>query len=160
MSGVEAEGYTKVVHKLYNKAFHEFEDERISNANVRFSEKHTCTAEEAGAYGFIFTTITKPADEQLRLIYLNFGSNDPDNPAVLIIDQAGGTSRLLPEGQVDAIIVPPLGAVGNPYVKIATLKDPIHILEGKITFRVENPVAGVDYFLSLWGDENKPQIDP
>lgn len=160
MAGIEAEGYTKVVHKLYNKAFHEFEDERISNANVRFSEIHTCTAEEAGAYGFTFTKITKPADEQLRLIYLNFWSNDPDNSAVLIIDQAGGTSRLLPQGQVDAIIVSPLGGDGNPYVKLATLKDPIHVLEGEITFRVIGATAGRDYGLSLWGDENKPQIDP
>ena len=160
MGGIEAEGYTKVVHKLYNKAYHEFEDERLPNANVRFSEKHVCTAQEAGAYGFIFTELIKPAEDQLRLIYLNFWSKDPDNPAQLIIDQAGGTSRLLPEGQVDAIMVPPLGTAGNPCILKGTYKNPIHILEGTITFRVQNPVDGVEYGLSIWGDENRPQVDP
>lgn len=80
MAGEEIEGYTKVVQKEYNKAFHEFQDARISNANVRFSTKHTVAAEEAGAYGAIIATITIPAGQQLRLIYLNFWSKDPDHP--------------------------------------------------------------------------------
>lgn len=145
MSGVEAEGYTKVVHKLYNKAFHEFEDERISNANVRFSEAIEVT--EDGA----ITTITIPAGQQLRLIYLNFAITQGEGR--LIIEQANGTSHALPDGQVDCL--------GTPYNRLATLKDPIHILEGTVTFKI----AGVGYegaigSLSLWGDQNKPQIDP
>jgi len=160
MAGIEAEGYTKIEKKLYNKAFHEFEDERIPNANVRFSEKHVCTAEEAGAYGFIFTTVTIPAGKQLRLLYLNFWSKDTENPAQLMITQAGGTSHLLPEGQVDALMVPPLGGCGNPSIQHGTLTKPIHILEGTVTFQMQNPIAGAEYGLSLWGDANAPQIDP
>jgi len=161
MTGNEMEGYTKTVKKLYNKAFHEFEDERISNANVRFSTKHTVTPEEAGAYGALLTTITIPAGQQLRLIYLNFWSKDPDNPGQLVIAQTGGTSHALPDGQVDAIMVPPVGdSSKNPHVMLGTLKDPIHILEGTVTFTLQNPTAGVEYGLSFWGDVNSPQIDP
>ncbi|MBA7493682.1 hypothetical protein ES702_04244 [subsurface metagenome] len=161
MAGEEVEGYTKVVQKEYNKAFHEFQDARISNANVRFSTKHVVTAQEAGAYGAILTTITIPDGQQLRLIYLNFWSKDPENPGQLVIAQTGGTSHALPDGQVDAIMVPPVGSPGkNPHVMLGTSKDPIHILEGTVTFTLQNPTAGVEYGLSFWGDQNSPQIDP
>lgn len=154
-SGMEMEGYTKFVKKLYNKAFYEFEDERIPNANVRFSDKHVCTEEEAGAYGFVFATITVPAGYQLRLLYLNFWTKDPKNPGQLIITQSGGTAHGLPAGQVDAIMVPGLGR----YIYKGSLESPIHILEGTVTFQVQNPVAGEEYGLSFWGDQNKPQVE-
>ncbi len=159
MSGMEMEGYTKVVQKKYNKAFYEFEDARIPNANVRFSTKHTITPEEAGAYGAVLTIITIPAGMQLRLLYLNFWSKDTENPAQLIITQSGGTAHALPEGQVDALMVPALGLGGpNPLVIQGTLEAPIHILEGTVTFQLQNPTAGAEFGLSLWGDQNKPQI--
>lgn len=152
MSGVEAEGYTKVVHKKYNKAFDEFEDERISNANVRFSEKVT------GAYGAVagqdVTTITVPAGLQLRLIYLNFWCKDPDEYAQLVIEQTGGTSHGLPDGQVDAI----MASKGVPYTKLGTLENPVHILEGTVKFTIQNPKEGAEYGLSIWGDQNRSQI--
>lgn len=152
---VEVEGYTKVVHKLYNKAYYEFEDDRIPNANVRFSEKVTVTAAEAGAYGKVITVIVIPAGQQLRLMYLNFWTKDPENPGQLIITQAGGTAHALPEGQVDAIMVPALGR----FTLQGSLKKPIHILEGTVTFQLQNPTAGEEYGISFWGDMNKPQIE-
>lgn len=159
MSGVEAEGYTKVVHKKYNKAFYEFEDERIPNANVRFSEKVEGAAppygEEATATQTI-VAITIPAGEQLRLLYLNFWSKDTENPAQLVITQAGGTAHGLPEGQVDALMIP---AGGNPIILQGTLQKPVHILEGTVTFALQDPTTGAEYSLSFWGDQNAPQVE-
>lgn len=155
MSGVEAEGYTKVVHKKYNKAFYEFEDARIPNANVRFSEKFVIPADHTGDY--TITTIVIPAGQQLRLIYLNFfavGEGLGMDP-VLLIEQAGGTSHALPEGKVDAIKAPDQ--------KRGTYENPIHILEGTVTFKIQSPVVayeGLELALSFWGDSNAPQIDP
>jgi len=141
----EVEGYTKSVKKLYNKGFHEFEDERLPNANVRFSEKFTLTGDQT------LTTITIPAGQQLRLIYLNWWCQE--GTPILIIEQAGGTSHLLPEGQVDAIKA--------DAQKHGTYVNPIHVLEGTVTFKVEGvEYEGAEVALSLWGDMNSPQIDP
>ncbi|GAI41189.1 unnamed protein product, partial [marine sediment metagenome] len=138
-------GYTKSVKKLYNKGFHEFEDERIPNANVRFSEKFTVT--EDGT----LTTITIPAGQQLRLIYLNWWCLE--GTAILVITQAGGTAHGLPDGQVDAI--------PSDAQKHGTYKNPIHILEGTVTFEIQGVgYEGAEVGLSVWGDANSPQIDP
>ena len=156
MTGIEIEGYTKVVQKLYNKAFYEYEDKRIPNANVRFSTKVEGIPPEYGKPPTPQTivTITIPAGEQLRLLYLNFGSKDTENPAQLIITQEGGTAHALPEGQVDAIMIP---AGGPPIIQHGTLEAPIHILEGTVKFALQNP-ALVEYLISFWGDQNRPQI--
>ncbi|GAH94950.1 unnamed protein product [marine sediment metagenome] len=158
MTGMEMEGYTKIVKKLYNNAFFEFEDERIPNANVRFSTKVEGTTPEYGKpapTSQTIVTITIPAGEQLRLLYLNFGSKDTENPAQLIITQSGGTAHALPEGQVDALMIP---AGGPPIIQRGTLEAPVHILEGTVTFAIQTPIAGAEYLLSLWGDQNAPQI--
>ncbi|GAI19322.1 unnamed protein product, partial [marine sediment metagenome] len=77
------------------------------------------------------------------------------NPAQLIITQSGGTAHALPEGQVDAIMVP---AGGPPIIQRGTLEAPVHILEGTVKFALQNPAPGAEYLLSLWGDQNAPQI--
>ncbi|MQY62210.1 hypothetical protein GH146_02835 [archaeon] len=158
MTGIEMEGYTKVVQKLYNKAFYEYEDKRIPNANVRFSAKVEGITPEYGKpapTSQTIVTITIPAGEQLRLLYLNFGSKDTENPAQLIITQEGGTAHALPEGQVDALMIP---AGGAPIIQRGTLEAPVHILEGTVKFAIQKPIAGAEYLLSFWGDSNKPQI--
>ncbi|OYD16948.1 hypothetical protein CH330_01380 [candidate division WOR-3 bacterium JGI_Cruoil_03_51_56] len=145
MAGEEIEGYTKVVQKEYNKAFHEFQDARISNANVRFSGDI-----EVNKDGTI-TTVIVPAGQQLRLVYLNFWLKE--GTGKLIITQTGGTSHLLPAGQVDCL--------DNPTRILANLKDPIHVLEGTVTFKIEDVAyEGAIGSLSFWGDSNSPQIDP
>ena len=160
-SGMEMEGYTKIVRKKYNKAFYEFEDERIPNANVRGSEK--VIGSGTGPYGTdpvasqTIITITIPAGQQLRLMYLNFWSKDELNDAQLVIEQAGGTSHGLPAGQVDALMIPHNARV--PLVLKGTYVDPVHILEGTVTFKLQNPTVGAEYGLSIWGDQNKPQIE-
>ena len=162
MSGMEAEGYTKVVHKKYNKAFYEFEDARIPNANVRFSAKVEGTVPGYGEpepTSQTIVTITIPAGQQLRLLYLNFWSKDTDHPGQLVITQTGGTAHALPAGQVDALMVPALPNAGNPLVLKGTYENPIHILEGTVTFALQLPTPGVEYGLSFWGDQNKPQIE-
>lgn len=145
MAGSEQEGYGKSVKKLYNKAFHEFEDERISNANVRQSVPISVEADGT------IVTITIPTGQQLRLIYLNFRLWE--GTGRLIITQTGGTAHALPTGQVDCL--------ESGTQLLGTLKDPIHILEGTVTFAIEGVTGYVATgCLSFWGDQNKPQIDP
>lgn len=154
MMAMEIEGYTKVVQKKYNKAFYEFEDARIPNANVRFSDKVTGEAPPYGEEEVATQTIvsiTIPAGMQLRLLYLNFWTKDTENPGQLIITQSGGTAHALPEGQVDALMVPALGVGGpNPLVLKGTLEAPVHILEGTVTFALQNPEVGAEYGLSFF----------
>ena len=153
MSMVEGGGYQKIVAKKYNKAFGEFEDARLPNANVRYAGKHVCTYEEMQAGGFTFVTVTVTSGRQLKLLFLRYWTKG-EVDAQFVITQTGGTDHGLPEGDVD---FPMVHGPDEKVIGPTSLEKPIHILEGEVTFGVQDPMDGVEYGLALWGDENSPQ---
>lgn len=153
MSMVEGGGYQKTVQKKYNKAFAEFEDARLPNANVRYAGKHVATYKEQSAGEFTFVTVTVTSGRQLKLLFLRYWTKGEVN-AQFVITQTGGTDHGLPEGDVD---FPMVHGPDEKVIGPTSLEKAIHILEGKVEFKVQDPEAGVEYGLAWWGDENSPQ---
>lgn len=157
MSEVEGPGgFGKNVAMKKNKAFHEWEEERVPNANMRFAVKHVATAAEAAAGVAVLHTHVVTAGEQLRLIHLRCWAKLVNAFSQFVIRQTGGTGHGLPAGLVDIPITYPPNYPES--LKQGTYENPIHILEGTVTFEVQDPVAGVEYGMSGWGDENSPQL--
>ena len=108
-----------------------------------------------------------PAGKQLKLLFLRVWTQDSEG-AIFSIVQTSPTG----EGQTgDVEAYPVVGSVPEgvrdyPMLEAAgaevlhgSLKDPIHVLEGSIDFRIHGPITadGDKYGIVWWGVEKSPE---
>jgi len=108
-----------------------------------------------------------PAGKQLKLLFLRVWTQDSEG-AIFSIVQTNPTG----EGQTgDVEAYPVVGSVPEgvrdyPMLEAAgaevlhgSLKDPIHVLEGSIDFRIHGPITadGDKYGIVWWGVEKSPE---
>jgi hypothetical protein len=108
-----------------------------------------------------------PAGQQLKMLFLRIWTQSDDGAKFAIVQtnptatgQTGAVEAYpvvgsVPEGVRD---YPMLEAAGAEVLH-GSLRDPIHVLEGSIEFRILGPVAasGNRYSLSWWGVEKTPE---
>jgi len=105
-----------------------------------------------------------PAGKQLKILFLRVWTQNPDGAIFSIVQtnptEAGQTGDVeaypvvgnAPEGVVD---YPFLESAGGEVVK-GSLKEPVHVLEGSIDFKVLNVEASPYYYgISWWGVEKE-----
>lgn len=120
---------------------------------------------DPSAYASILNHIV-PAGQQLKLLFLRFWTQSEDGVKMSIVQtnptaigQTGAVEAYpvvgsVPQGVRD---YPMLEAAGSEVLR-GGLRDPVHVLEGSIEFRILGPVAatGNRYGLSWWGVEKIP----
>ena len=108
-----------------------------------------------------------PAGQQLKLLFLRIWTQSEDGAKFSIVQtnptatgQTGAVEAYpvvgsVPQGVRD---YPMLEAAGAEVLR-GGLRDPVHVLEGSIEFRILGPVAatGARYSLSWWGVEKIPE---
>ena len=117
-------------------------------------------------YRTVLTHIV-PSGKQLKILFLRVFTQNPDGARFAIVQTnptaAGQT------GDVEAYPVvgsTPQGVRDYPFLESAgsevlrgSLKDPVHVLEGSVDFRVLGPVSASPYKYGIvwWGVEETPE---
>ena len=110
---------------------------------------------DPNAYASILNHLV-PAGQQLKLLFLRIWSQNENGAKFAIVQtNIGGEVGSVPSGVRD---YPMLEAAGAEVLR-GGLRDPVHVFEGSIEFRILGPVpaTGDRYAISWWGVEKTPE---